>query len=253
MLFAGPTGVSASGRDRPLDRAAIGLPHGMWQAAAAVGPSGAILLVTAADRTPATAVVGQLVGGWVESRWVVALPASVGPTVLPGCVGGDGRAVVVADGLVYLDSGRMAETRDVPRTVGRCQLLENGTVAYLAEADHAVTVWRPDQDTVVVTGTRCDDFAVGGGEMACLDDAGDVAVGPLVLPIPGGPVLDVIRADHLAGPVRQVLLSPTGAWLAVVARDGPEIKLYDVAGGRVAPAGASSLRSGEVLLGLLDP
>lgn len=254
MLFAGPNGLAVSGRDRPLARTSLALPRGTWQATAAVGasPSGTILLVSSTDRAPVTAVVGQLVGGRVESRWVVALPASLGPAVLPGCVSG-GRAVVIADALVFLDAGRVAGTLDVPGTVGRCQMLDDGAVAYLAEGDHAVSFWRPDLGSVVVTDTRCDDFAVGGDEMACLGAGGDLAIGPLVPPIQGGPAFAQGDAARIVGPARQVLLSPNGDWLTIVAQDGPVLEFDRLTGGRVVSAGGSSLPSGEALLGLLGP
>jgi hypothetical protein len=173
--------------------------------------------------------------------------------VLPGCVSGDGRAVVVADRLVYLDAGRLAATRDVPGTAGRCQMLDDGAVAYLAEVDHAVSIWRPGDDAVLITSTHCDDFAVGGGQMACLDGAGDVVIGPLAVPRSGEPAFDGRGADHLAGPARQVLLSPTGDWLAVVARGGAGVALYRLVGGRVVAAGGATLLSGEALLGFFGP
>jgi hypothetical protein len=253
MLFTGPAGLVESGRDRLFSRTSIRLPPGTWQVTAAVGASGTILLVSGADRKPVTVVVGSVVGARVGSRWVVELAAAAGPAVLPGCVSGDGRAVVIADGLVYLDAGRVVGTRDVPGTAGRCQMLDDGAVAYLAEADHALTVWRPASDAVVVTGTHCDDFAVGGGLLACLDSGGEVALGSLVPPVTRGPAFDERGLGHVTGPGRQVLLSPDGDWLAVVARDGPAVELYRLAGGRVIPAGASSLLSGEALLGFLGP
>jgi hypothetical protein len=253
MVFAGPSGLVASGPARPLDRASLESPPGTWQATAAMGPSGAILLVSAADLVPATVMVGQVVAGRVEPRWVVALPASLGPAVLPGCVSGDGRAVVIADGLVYLDAGRVVGMRSVPATVGRCQMLDDGAVAYLADVDHAVSIWRPSHELVVVTGTRCDDLAVAAREMACLDDAGDVAIGPLDVATQGGPAFAAGGTERLAGPARQVLLDQSGDWLAIVARDGGAVAFYRLNGGRVVPAGGTSLLPGEALLGFLGP
>ena len=226
LLLAAPTGLAVTAAGRPTQRMPVSLPQGTWQPTAAVGPHGTILLVSAAARSPTTALEGVLTGTRVRIGWTAALPANVGPAVLAGCVAADGTATVIADRLVYLRAGRVAGMHEVPATAGRCQMTDDDVVVYLAEVDHALAFWSPGADAAVVTATRCDDVGLGGGLLACLV-AGDedVVVGRLVAPVGGRAALDPLSEQRLPGPARQVVLSPDGHWLALVGT-GATVRLY---------------------------
>jgi len=234
---------------------AIALPPGAWQPTAAVGARGTVLLVSAANHTPATALEGALAGARVAVRWTIALPPEFGPGVLAGCVAADGAATVIADRLVYLQEGRVAGLHDVPATAGRCQMAAGDVVAYLADVDHAVAFWRPGADTAVVTATRCDDFGLGGGLIACLAGGeADVVVGRTLVPVAGGSAFDARSARRLPGPARQVVLAPDGRWVAVVALAGGVVTLYrGLADGGFDALTTFTLRAGEALVGFVQP
>jgi len=255
MLLAVPTGLAVTAVARPRERLAVRMPTGAWQPTAAVGRHGAILLVSTAARSPATAVEGVLAGTQVRVGWSASLPAALGPAVLAGCVAADGVAVVIADRLVYLRAGRVAATHEVPATAGRCQMTDDDAVAYLADVDHALTFWGPGADTVVVTATRCDDLGLGGGLLACLATGVDrVVVGRLLPPVAGRTAIDPASAQRLPGPARQVVLSPDGRWLAIAGSGAPAVRLYGrLAGDAFEAVGAFDLGTGEALLAFVEP
>jgi len=255
MLLAGPTGLAVTGPGRPTDHLVLALPPGAWQPTAAVGSRGAILLVSAPGASPATVLEGVLTGTRVATRWTAVLPLDAGPLALPGCVGADGSATIIADRLVYLRGGRVAGSRDVPATAGRCQMADDDGVLYLAEEDHALAVWRPPADTAVVTATRCDDFALGGALLACLVAGNDdVLVGRVVMPVSGRAAFDPATAQRPPGPVRQAVLSADGRWLALIGPDaGPVRLLRRGSDGVFAAAGAFGLALGEEVLGFVEP
>ena len=255
LLLAGPTGLAVTGPGRPTEHLVLALPPGAWQPTAAVGSRGAILLLSAPGASPATVLEGVLTGTRVATRWTAVLPGDVGPFALPGCVGADGSAAVIADRLVYLQAGRVAGSHEVPATAGRCQMADDDSVLYLADVDHALAVWRPPADTTVVTATRCDDFALGGALLACLVAGNDdVLVGRVVMPVSGRAAFDPATAQRLPGPVRQAVLSADGRWLALIGPDaGPVRLLRRDSDGAFAAAGAFDLALGEEVLGFVEP
>ena len=199
MLLATPGGLAVAAPGRP-DRVPVSLPPGPWQPTAAVGPHGAVLLVSAAVAPPVTVLEGVLTGTHVRTAWTASLPLVVGPAVQAGCVAADGAATVIADRLVYLRAGAVAGMHEVPATAGRCQMTDAGSVAYLAEVDHAVAFWDPGTGATVVTATRCDDLGLGGGLLACLiAGSGDVVVGRLRAPVAGQAALDAGVGGAAAG------------------------------------------------------
>ena len=253
MLLATPGGLAVTAPGRP-DRLPVSLPPGPWQLTAAVGPHGAVLLVSAIG-SPVTVLEGVLTGTHVRTAWAVAIPPVVGPAVLAGCVAADGAATVIADRLVYLRAGSVAGMHEVPATAGRCQMTDDGSVAYLTEVDHAVAFWEPDTDATVVTATRCDDLGLGGGLLACLvAGSGDVVVGQLLAPVAGQAAFDAGSVEQLPGPARQVVPSPDGQWIALVSPGAAGATMYRrLASGGYAAAGAFDLAPGEALLGFVEP
>ncbi len=254
MLLATPGGLAVTAPGRP-DRMAVSLPPGPWQPTAAVGPHGIILLVSAAIDSPVTVLEGVLTGTHVRTAWTSSLRLVVGPAVLAGCIAADGAATVIADRLVYLRAGSVAGMHEVPATAGRCQMTDGGSVAYLAEVDHAVAFWDPGTDATVVTATRCDDLGLGGGLLACLI-AGpeDVVVARQRAPVAGQAALDPLTAEQLPGPARQVVLSPDGRWIALVGVGAAGATMYRrLASGGYAAAGTLDLAPGEALLGFVEP
>jgi hypothetical protein len=254
LLLATPIGLAVAAPGR-RDRMPVSLPPGLWQPSAAVGPHGAVLLISAATGSPGTVLEGVLTGTHVRTGWTVSLPPVVGPAPLAGCVAADGAATVIADRLVYLRAGRVAGMHEVPATAGRCQMTDAGAVAYLAEVDHAVAVWDPGTDATVITATRCDDLGLGGGLLACLNaDHDDVAVGSLLAPVAGRAAFDPASAQHLPGPARQVVLSPDGQWIALVGVGTASATIYRLlASGGDGAVTAFALAPGEALLGFVEP
>jgi hypothetical protein len=253
MLLATPGGLAVAAPGRP-GRTVVSLPPGPWQPTAAVGPHGAVLLVSAAMAPPVTILEGVLTGTHVRTAWTSSLPPVVGPAVLAGCVAGDGAATVIADRLVYLRAGRVAGAHEIPATAGRCQMTDDGAVAYLAEVDHAVVFWDPGTGATVVTATRCDDLGLGGGLLACLiAGSAGVVVGRLRAPVAGQAALDRVSAELLPGAARQVVLSPDGRWIALVGAGAGATMYRRLASGGYAAAGAFALAPGEALLGFVEP
>jgi hypothetical protein len=254
LLLSVPTGLAVTAPWRPTQRLPVSPPPGAWQPTAAVGPHGTILLVSAAARSPTTALEGVLTGTRVKIGWTVSLPAEVGPAVLAGCVAADGTAAVMADRLVYLRAGRVAGMHEVPATAGRCQMTDDDVVAYLTEVDHALALWSPGAAAAIVTATRCDDVGLGGGLLACLVAADDgVVVGRLLAPVGGRAAVDPGSVQRLPGPARQVVLSPDGQWLAL-AGTGATITLYrHSARDAFEAVGAFDLGPGDALLGFVEP
>lgn len=254
VLLATPGGLAVAAPGRP-GRTLVSLPRGPWQPTAAVGPHGTVLLVSAAMATPVTVLEGVLTGTRVRTAWTASLPLIVGPAVQAGCVAADGAATVIADRLVYLRAGTVAGLHEVPATAGRCQMTDGGSVAYLAEVDHAVAFWDPGTDATVVTATRCDDLGLGGGLLACLiAGSEDVVVGRLRASVAGQAALDPVSAEQLPGPARQVVLSPDGQWIALVGVGAASATMCRrLVSGGYAAAGAFDLAPGETLLGFVEP
>lgn len=255
LLLAVPAALAVTAPGRPLVRTAITMPPGAWQPTAAVGSHGIVLLASATTQSPASALEGALAGTRIEVQWRVSLPAQVGPAVLAGCVAPDGAATVIADRLVYVRQGHLAGTHELPATSGRCQMTDDGVVAYLADVDHALAFWRPGTDAAIVTATRCDDFGLGGGLLACLVAGdGEVVVGRLLEPVAGRPSFDTLSAQRVSGPARQVVLAPDGGWMALVGPDAGAVTLYQrLLGDTFDAVAASDLGASEALLGFVEP
>lgn len=254
ILFAGPTGLAVSIPGRPDTRVPVRLPPGPWQATAAVGPLGDVLLVSKTGTSPATILLGRLDRTTVAPIWRIVLPPGHGDA-LPGCVSGDGDATVVADALLVIGPDGVRAVRDVPPTAGRCQMPDPDTVVYLGEDDHAVVAWSLHAGTATRSLTRCDDLSLAGPWLACLGvGGGTVVVGQRGPAGAAEPILLAPVSVPIDGLMAQVLLTPDGERVAAVAAAHGGVAVYRrTAEGTFTLGGAFSLRPGETMLGFVGP